>query len=72
MSVRFWEGRWLLDLVMLRRDREAPVLKSQFSMIAVFLGVVSRTPENDFCSGVGVDIITTFESCSNSKVGVHY
>ena len=70
MSVRFWERGRLLDLDVLQCDRDAPVVRSQMSMVAHFLGAVSRSPVNATGGGVGVDFIKTLNRSSSSKVGV--
>ena len=63
MSERLWEGRRLLELVMLRRDGDAPLVKSQLSFVAVFLGVVSRTPDVINCGKLLVDVIKILDRC---------
>ena len=57
---------------MLHRGRDATVVKSQFSLIATLLGVVSRTHEIFSCGGVGVNVIKSLDMCPSSKVRVHY
>ena len=57
MSVRLWEGGQLLDLDLLRSDRDAPFVKCRLSNFPQFLSVVSRNPENNSCGGVGVEVM---------------
>ena len=64
------EGR-LLDLDMLLCDRDAPVARGQFSMIACFPGIVPRKLETASCGGVGVDVIKSLDRSPNSEVVVH-
>ena len=47
----------MLDFVILHRYWDALVVRSQLSLITVFLGDVSRTLEVDDCGGVCVDVI---------------
>ena len=61
MSVRLWEGGRLLDFVVLRRDGDAPSVKSQLSMIAVFLGNVSRNLDIVSCDRLFLDAIETLD-----------
>ena len=56
-------------LDVLHYDRDSPVLKSQLSGTAHFLGVVSRSPEIGSSEGVGVDVIKSLDMSSSSKFG---
>ena len=72
MSVKLWEGRRLLDLDLLRNDRDAPIGKSLLSKISKFLSVVSQDPEISSCGGIGVDVRKTLDRAPCSKVRVQY
>ena len=42
VSVRLWEGDRLMDLCLVCCGRNIPEVKSQLTMVAKFLGVVSK------------------------------
>ena len=72
MGARFWEGVQLVDLNMLQYDGDVPVDNRQFSMIAQFHSVVSKSPEIVSGGGNGVDVIKTLVRSPSSDVGLHY
>ena len=54
------EKRRLLDLDLLPSDRDAPIVKTQLSMIPQFVSILTRNQEVLSCGGLVVDVIKTF------------
>ena len=70
MSIRLWEGSPLVNLCIMRRGSDLPLIKSQIRMISNLLGAVSEKLDIVCCGGVGVDVLKTLDKMPTTKVGL--
>ena len=61
----------MLDLLLLRSERDAHVVKSQLSMISTFLSVLSQNRESISCGAVEVDVMKSPVRVPRRKIGAH-
>ena len=78
MSIRLCEGNHLIDVCLMRYEREVPILKSQLPMVSNFLGAVSEKPNIVSCGRVTAYVLNTLEKMQDafwqnwSSLPVHY
>ena len=72
MSIRFWEGSYLIDVEVCSIPRDIPVVQRELSSFPQFYSAVGTQAQILSFGDCNADVLKTLDKDSDRKCSIHY